>query len=50
MAMDESQEGSERPEDHPRGTLLIVGLFGLLFFVGWLLAYFLLFAGRGEIY
>lgn len=36
--------------EHPRGTLAIVGLFGLLFFIGWLVMYFVVFAGRGHIH
>ena len=44
----------ERPlvpveEEHPRGTLAIVGVFGVLFLLGWLFMYFVVFAGRGEL-
>jgi len=35
--------------EHPRGTLFIVILYGLLFAVGWLLMYFLLFLPRGPV-
>jgi len=40
------------PEDlgHPRGTLAIVALFGLLFGVGWLLMYLWLFLQRGGLH
>jgi hypothetical protein len=34
---------------HPRGTLAIVGVYGLLFIIGWLLFYFLLFLPRGPL-
>ena len=33
---------------HPRGTLAIVAVFGLLFALGWLATYFLIFLGRGA--
>jgi len=33
-------------EDHPRGTLAIVGAFGALVVLGWLLFFFLLFVPR----
>ena len=33
---------------HPRGTLAIVVVFGLLFGLGWLAIYFLVFLGRGA--
>jgi hypothetical protein len=33
---------------HPRGTLVIVALFGLLFGLGWLAFYVWLFLGRGA--
>jgi len=32
---------------HPRGTLAIVGVFGLLFGLAWLATYFFVFIGRG---
>ena len=32
---------------HPRGTLAIVALFGLLFALAWLGTYFFVFIGRG---
>jgi hypothetical protein len=34
---------------HPVGTLAIVGLYGLLFALGWLAFYFLLFRSRGAV-
>jgi hypothetical protein len=33
---------------HPRGTLAIVFIFGLLFAVAWFATYFLVFVGRGT--
>jgi len=33
--------------EHPRGTLVIVMLFGLLLGLGWLLTYLFLFLERG---
>jgi hypothetical protein len=50
VTIDDSRKGPERSDEHPRGTLVIVGLFGLLFLVGWLLVYFLVFAARGELH
>jgi hypothetical protein len=46
-------EETERPaaqEEHPRGTLALVGAFGVLFLVGWLIMYFVVFAGRGPMH
>jgi hypothetical protein len=42
---------SEPPSEHkhPIGTLAIVGVYGLLFVVGWLLIYFLVFRARGAV-
>lgn len=40
---------SERNDvEHPRGTLAIVAVFGLLFAIGWLAVYFFLFISRGA--
>jgi hypothetical protein len=41
----------ERPElpNHPRGTLALVGLYGLLFVVGWLLFFLLIYLPRGAV-
>jgi hypothetical protein len=38
------------PEEHPRGTLAIVAVFGILFLIGWLVMYFVVFAGRGHLH
>jgi hypothetical protein len=34
---------------HPKGTLLVIGLFGLLFTAGWLAVYFLVYLKRGGV-
>jgi len=36
--------------EHPRGTIVIVLLFGLIFAVGWLAMYFWVFLGRGALH
>jgi hypothetical protein len=38
------------PEGHPRGTLAIVAAFGVLFLIGWLVMYFVVFASRGHLH
>ena len=48
--VDPMAEGS--PPDighHPKGTLAIVGLYGLLFLLGWLVIYFFVFLPRGPL-
>ncbi len=41
----------EHPDvgEHPRGTLAIVGLYGLLFLVGWLALLFFVYLPRGAV-
>lgn len=34
---------------HPRGTLALVGLYGLVFVIGWLLFFFLVYLPRGVV-
>jgi hypothetical protein len=34
---------------HPVGTLAIVGVYGLLFLLGWLAMYFYVYLGRGGV-
>lgn len=36
-------------EQHPIGTLVIVGLYGLLFVIGWLVVYFFVYLSRGHV-
>lgn len=46
----ETRAGENVPQDieHPRGTLVIVVLFGLLFGLAWLSMYLFLFLERGA--
>ena len=46
----ETRVSKEQPEDFgsPRGTLAIIGIFGVLFLLGWLIMYFYLFLQRGA--
>lgn len=44
----EPSEPGEPLGQHPRGTLAIVAVFGVLFLLGWLFMYFVVFAGRGP--
>ena len=37
-------------EQHPRGTLAIVAVFGLFFALGWLAMFLFVFLGRGVPY
>ena len=37
------------PHRHPIGTLAIVGLYGVLFAVGWLLVYVYVYLSRGPV-
>ncbi len=34
---------------HPKGTLFILGLYGLLFVLGWLAVYLLVYLRRGGV-
>ncbi len=52
MNDERSDSDSKQPSSaggHPKGTLAIVGLYGLLFALGWLILYFLVFLPRGAI-
>lgn len=43
---------SSAPTDvgsHPKGTLAIVGIYGVLFLLGWLVVYFFVFVPRGTL-
>lgn len=37
------------PPKHPIGTLAIVGVYGLLFVLGWLAVYYFVFLPRGAV-
>jgi len=34
---------------HPRGTLAVVGLYGLVYVVGWFAIYFFIYLARGVV-
>jgi len=34
---------------HPRGTLALVGLYGLVFVIGWLAVFLLIYLPRGAV-
>lgn len=35
--------------DHPKGTLFLMGLYGLLFIVGWFAVYLFVYLRRGGV-
>jgi hypothetical protein len=35
--------------EHPRGTLFLIGLYGVLFVVGWFAVYVLVYLRRGGV-
>jgi hypothetical protein len=39
-------DSAEPSETHPRGTLVVVSVFGVLVVAGWLLCFFALFVPR----
>lgn len=43
-----SESGSD-PGKHPRGTLALVGLYGLLFVLGWLALFVFVYLPRGTV-
>jgi hypothetical protein len=47
---DRSAGADDLPADvtHPKGTLAVVAIFGVLFTLGWLLTYVFVFIGRGA--
>lgn len=47
--LDRSPEESVDVGGHPKGTLAIVGIYGLLFVIGWLIMYFGVFVPRGPL-
>ena len=38
-----------RPDQHPKGTLLLVGLYGLLFAATWFAVYVFVYLPRGGV-
>ncbi|HSG81655.1 MAG TPA: hypothetical protein VLC48_05360, partial [Gemmatimonadota bacterium] len=46
---DEHRGASSKVGGHPKGTLAIVGIYGLLFVLGWLILYFGVFVPRGAL-
>ena len=52
MSEDQLNPSPEESVDvggHPKGTLAIVGIYGLLFVIGWLVMYFGVFVPRGPL-
>ncbi len=41
--------GSAPPDGHPRGTLFLIGLYGVLFVIGWFAVYILVYLRRGGV-
>jgi hypothetical protein len=37
------------PEEHPRGTLAVVGAYGVLFVLGWVAIYVWVYLARGPV-
>lgn len=46
---DPSLEPAPDIGSHPKGTLAVVGVYGLLFALGWLIIYFFVFVPRGAL-
>lgn len=44
-----SSEANPYIGGHPKGTLAIIGVYGLLFAIGWLVIYFGVFVPRGAL-
>lgn len=42
-------DDADRNSGHPKGTLLLMGLYGLLFAVGWFAIYILVYLRRGGV-
>ena len=37
------------PGEHPRGTLALVALYGVLFVIGWFAVYLFIYVARGPV-
>jgi len=42
-------DDQDRSGGHPKGTLLLIGLYGVLFAVGWFAIYILVYLRRGGV-
>jgi len=42
-------EDQNRGSGHPKGTLFLIGLYGLLFVIGWFAIYILVYLHRGGV-
>lgn len=40
---------SDRTSDHPKGTLFLIGLYGVLFAIGWFAIYVFVYLRRGGV-
>lgn len=44
-----SPESKPFPSEHPKGTLFLIGLYGLVFALGWFAVYLLVYLRRGGV-
>jgi hypothetical protein len=42
-------EDPKEPSEHPRGTLALMGLYGVLFALGWFAIYLFIYLARGPV-
>jgi hypothetical protein len=42
-------ENRNSPDEHPKGTLALVAIYGLLLVLGWLAVYYLVYIPRGPL-
>lgn len=47
--MNDTPPDAHGPAAHPIGTLVIIGLYGLLFALGWVAIYLFVFLPRGRV-
>jgi hypothetical protein len=47
--MNDAPQGDSEHPAHPIGTLVIIGLYGLLFALGWVAVYLFVFLPRGRV-